>query len=460
MSQKPLSPEKYIKTKARTLPIYKCYVSQGWKKSGLANVIVARKHTTGNLTLGLYLVDLLCLGVKESMALFNVDPEELESILNDSGSEFEEATYDLAHNIIFAGLEYALEYDIEPHKDFSLSMYILEEDNDNIPIIEVVVGDENGNPELIVPRDYNYAPIIKKLEKNAGKGNYSLTILEDMIEEDEDDMIDDEEDEDAVLPDEIQDGYLDFEYAAEIDDEWLNEIFEEETRSKSDQFVALSELLFRRLDSKEPGTIKDYPELQKTKQIKLFDKGIDQWTTNEEENEVKTEQVFQSLLFLASNQENQDCFAQLLPYMDLLDNHKQNSYVSSVIFTAIPIRLITENIAYLAENISSQNAAVQIFIACYAAIQEQHFSQLQHIEKATHAEMAFPFNKTIHALHHKLFFMLKAIIALNNKDKENIIFYHNLLRITNTVPTLRLLYVARFVSWLREELDLEGEKDD
>ncbi len=449
MSQKPLSPEKYIKTRARMLPIYKCYLSKGWKAAGIANVIVARKHVTGNLTIGIYLVDLLCLGVKETLVLFNVETDELDRILKSEGSQWDETTYNLVHNIIFASLEYALEFEIEPHKEFLLSKYILEEDDDKIPIIEIAVGDENGNPELIVQRDYNFAPVLKKLDKNAGKGNYTFTILEDMINEDEDNGD----------TDEIEDGDLDFEQAAEIDEDWLNDIFDEENRSKSDQFVALSELMLRHLDSKKPGTIKDYPDLKTTKQLQLFEKGFDQWIAEEENCEAEIDQVIQSLSSLASFEEHRDSITQLQHYISLLDKHKQNSHLSSLIFSAIHPRLLIENTAYLAENVSKRNTVIQIFIACYAALQQLHFSPLEHIEKAAHAEMAFPFNKTIHALHHKSFFLLKAIIALNDKDKENILVYHNLLRISNTEPTLRLLYVAQFISWLRDQLDWEDEKE-
>jgi hypothetical protein len=44
-----LSPENYIRTKARTLPIYKCLVTPNWQDMGMANVIVMRKHVNGKL---------------------------------------------------------------------------------------------------------------------------------------------------------------------------------------------------------------------------------------------------------------------------------------------------------------------------------------------------------------------------------------------------------------------------
>lgn len=57
-----LSPENYIRQKARSLPIYECWITSNWKNSGLASICISRIHSNGNLTLGMYLVDLYCLG--------------------------------------------------------------------------------------------------------------------------------------------------------------------------------------------------------------------------------------------------------------------------------------------------------------------------------------------------------------------------------------------------------------
>lgn len=45
-----LSPENYIRKKARSLPIYECKVNTDWQAEGIAQVIVSRKHINGNVT--------------------------------------------------------------------------------------------------------------------------------------------------------------------------------------------------------------------------------------------------------------------------------------------------------------------------------------------------------------------------------------------------------------------------
>ena len=68
-------------------------------------------------------------------------------------------------------------------------------------------------------------------------------------------------------------------------------------------------------------------------------------------------------------------------------------------------------------------------------------------------EDAFPGHENIHAMHHKLFWLIKALIALGTKDKTQILHYHNLLRISGMDGYQRLLYVAQLTLWLQKELE-------
>ncbi|MFQ5752622.1 MAG: hypothetical protein ACE5HI_11550, partial [bacterium] len=68
--QMPLSPKQYIKTQARQLPIHECLITYDWEDSGMVDVLIARKHKNGKVTCGFYLVDLLCLGVKDTFFVF------------------------------------------------------------------------------------------------------------------------------------------------------------------------------------------------------------------------------------------------------------------------------------------------------------------------------------------------------------------------------------------------------
>jgi hypothetical protein len=172
-----LSPENYIRQRARSLPIYECYANPDWQDEKIANVIITRRHINGNVTICTYLVDLLCLGVKDTSYFFNKSEIEYREFIKDmiEQSDAKLVGYTLAHNIIFAGIEFADEFGITPHKDFSsITSFMLEEDSEAIELIEIECGND-GKP-LYMPGPYESAAtkqrILDKLERNAGPGNY------------------------------------------------------------------------------------------------------------------------------------------------------------------------------------------------------------------------------------------------------------------------------------------------
>ncbi|WP_158648474.1 hypothetical protein [Candidatus Symbiothrix dinenymphae] len=124
-----------------------------WEEAGLGQVVVARQHANGNLTYCSYLADLKCLGVKETVYEFNIPPEKLEKHLTEFADvEFVPISYELAHNIIYAAIEYAEKYGFKPHKDFAqTTRFLLEEDRDDIPLIDIPCGGKDGKPLYVNP---------------------------------------------------------------------------------------------------------------------------------------------------------------------------------------------------------------------------------------------------------------------------------------------------------------------
>jgi len=199
-----LTPENYIRHKSKTLPIYKCFILEGWEELRMGMVVIERKHVTGNITACLYLVDLNCLGVKDTMFRFNEPAEEVDELIkkyaDEEGATMVEIPYELAHNIILAGIEYAEQYGFKPHKDYtSITSNFLEEDTDDIPLIDIECGGKDGKP-YYENRGFETAAqerkIVAQLEKTAGKGNFEYASKYD---EDEDDEDDDEDNYQGIL---------------------------------------------------------------------------------------------------------------------------------------------------------------------------------------------------------------------------------------------------------------------
>jgi hypothetical protein len=193
-NQQVISPVQYIRTKARNLPIAECYINENWQQMGLASVIVARVHKSGCYTIGVYLVDIFCLGVKDSMYKFNVSHNELDEFMENLN--YVSISYNEAHNIVYGALAYAEDLGIAPHKDFSLTQYILEEDTDDIPLIEYEFG-KNGKPFLVAHNMLELNKYRSTLERSTN-GDFHFSVAgndfdENEYEDDDDDDYNTEE---------------------------------------------------------------------------------------------------------------------------------------------------------------------------------------------------------------------------------------------------------------------------
>ncbi|MDD5508765.1 MAG: hypothetical protein PHD25_10665 [Bacteroidales bacterium] len=199
-SNRPDPPEKYMRTRARSLPLGECYINSGWEESGMAFILVTRGHSNGNITLASFQVDLYCLGIKDAFWLFNQPPEVLSDIKkslteqSEGSQELIPAEYVLVHNIVYGALAFAEDLGFSPHKDFNLAQYILEEDDERVEFMDIKFG-LDGYPAVMVSKEEHPAGIFRTLDANVGKGNYIvmneegdvLKSPEDRDQEEEDD---------------------------------------------------------------------------------------------------------------------------------------------------------------------------------------------------------------------------------------------------------------------------------
>lgn len=190
-----VSDNAYMKSgRARKLPIYECLINSNWKASGLANIVVSRKHVNGSISFAAYLVDMYCRGVKDTWHRFNLPEVAYQDFLERlfDGMEMERMAYEKVHNIIYGAVAYAEDYGLAPTPDFAITKMMLEEDTEDIPLIEYEFG-VGGKPQLVSePGNAKLPFYLSKLDKYAGKGNYELVLLGHDVEDDDYDYDDDE----------------------------------------------------------------------------------------------------------------------------------------------------------------------------------------------------------------------------------------------------------------------------
>lgn len=166
---------------ARTYPVYECMISSTWQKDepGLVEILLARQQPDGDICYGVYLVDKYCLGLKNTFANANFSRSRYQEEIHEGiGVEtgMKDCPLELAHQMIYASIDYARQFGFEPHKDFALSQHLLLPRGELEEPYQLTFG-KDGKPFYISgPRD-NAQRIVRQLEKTAGPGNYDYIAM-------------------------------------------------------------------------------------------------------------------------------------------------------------------------------------------------------------------------------------------------------------------------------------------
>lgn len=173
------SPESILRA-AHTFPIVECWISEGWQGggSGLVEILLARQQPNGRICCGSYLIDQFCLGVKDTFAKVNVSPERYQERRNSMSSrqKLAECSIELAHQMVYASIDYAAQFGFKPHSDWTESQYMLEPRGELEEPYHLTFG-KDGKPFFISGPYDDTKKIIKQLEKTAGPGNFEVLIL-------------------------------------------------------------------------------------------------------------------------------------------------------------------------------------------------------------------------------------------------------------------------------------------
>jgi hypothetical protein len=175
----PASPQTIIQ-RARTYPILECWISKDWQgEMELVQVVVARQQPDGNVCFGTYLVDKLCLGIKNTFANagFSHSRYEREVVTKTSQrTKLMKCSPELAHQIIYGSIDFAAQFGFKPQQDFALSQLILAPRGELDEPYQITYG-RNGKPFFVSGPYDNVDRILKQLEKTAGPGNFDFLMM-------------------------------------------------------------------------------------------------------------------------------------------------------------------------------------------------------------------------------------------------------------------------------------------
>ncbi len=163
---------------ARNYPIEGCWTVEEWNECGLARVVIARRQPNGRIVFGCYLVDLYCLGLKDTFCNADIPArlfrDYLAQIFDDSPPLG--ITPALAHEIVYGGIEFAARFGFRPHRDFRHSRHILDPPEVHPHTGKAQFG-RDGKPFYISGPNDNAEAIVRQLARTAGEGNFDYIAI-------------------------------------------------------------------------------------------------------------------------------------------------------------------------------------------------------------------------------------------------------------------------------------------
>jgi len=141
-------------------PVYECLICEGWEDLGLAQILLVRQLPNLKYHLGIYLVDIFCLGLKNTICFPSVKYEHVTEIKNSLRQNFIEIPYEDIRSLIFGAIEYADQLGFKPNIDWKDSKLLLEPER--IYEKKYTFGKE-GKPFYIEGPEDDTNQIMKKL---------------------------------------------------------------------------------------------------------------------------------------------------------------------------------------------------------------------------------------------------------------------------------------------------------
>lgn len=173
--------------RAVEFPLDKCFISRDWEERGLAQILVARHLPDGTSLVGVYLVDVLCLGVKDTFVT-RLKHDEVRPFLNSCPDSLQEIAYEDARSVLMGAVEFAKGFGFAPGEGWSTFGRIVESDR---TFVQKFDFGKDGQPFYIQGPHDDAQRIMKQLMPlvKEGRAHYlsvADAFLDDIVDESDD----------------------------------------------------------------------------------------------------------------------------------------------------------------------------------------------------------------------------------------------------------------------------------
>lgn len=163
-------------------PVHECLMTRELFDVGIGSVILARKLPGGDIAVGLFLVDVYCLGVKDAFFALRTKAEYNQMIDGRYDRDNLETLHPTcARKLVEGSVAYASDLGLKPHKDFAGARRIFGDlDPDACP--RTFEYGKDGKPLFITgPNDSpsKARKIVDKLARKVGEENFDFVVMAD-----------------------------------------------------------------------------------------------------------------------------------------------------------------------------------------------------------------------------------------------------------------------------------------
>ncbi len=161
-------------------PVVQARVSASLWDQGIGYAVLVRRGPGGLTAMGMFLVDVYCLGVKDVMARVAPDHAISSSLarMSDEGSRWIDVSPEHVRKLVEGALGYALSLGLAPHRDCAAAMSIFGDLDSSQCATEFTFGLE-GQPHFIAgPYDSRarIAEILKTLRRTCGPDGFHYMV--------------------------------------------------------------------------------------------------------------------------------------------------------------------------------------------------------------------------------------------------------------------------------------------
>lgn len=169
-------------------PVHECLIAESIFETGLGSVWISRKLANGKVSVGVFLLDVFCLGVKNAMLWEYIPVHEYKMMqMMNMGETLAHAEPSHIKKLVLEAEAYARSLGFKPHKGYETARAILEGIETENCKVQFTFG-HKGRPFYIPGPEETPAKIkriVEQLRKSCGEDGYDVMTENDMADEEE-----------------------------------------------------------------------------------------------------------------------------------------------------------------------------------------------------------------------------------------------------------------------------------